>query len=575
MATSRKPGPTLTRTCPLHRFAPRIAFAGWRRLCSTVLVAVAAPAFGQQAPDGQGPGITRPLPGAGAQSDAQQPPESDAGRPGQREGTPPPPNFTVAAALLLTATDNAELTPQPRSDYLVEGRLNLRLNLPYRRLQGFVDYTLAAVHFGRSSEADEFLNALESDVTAEVIEQHGFVELAASAGQQLRSAFGAATLSQGVSSDATTLSSTVANPNRVESATYRLAPYFRGRLGEDGQFEARAERSETKFRGLDGDDFGTQRASLLADGGVRPRALRWRTQLTGAIYDFERGRRTNEVILRGDLGWALDEETVVSLIAGREGNNFQTAERQYGTIYGASLDWRPSERTQFFAEAVHRFFGNEHTVTFSHRMSRMAIFVSDSLTVVPPDRLSTAGLASAFDMLFLQFAGVEPDPARRRALVRDTLLRNGIDPSQQLVSNFLTNSPLLERHQSVGLSWTDARDVVTLGLARDESRPVDTLVLPPPADDFASTAQVNQTGAILSWAHRLTPVATLTLNSILQRTTGELPSQSTNLRSLSALWSWQLSPLTTLALSARHDRFASEFTPYRVNTLTAALRTQF
>ncbi|MCG3188172.1 MAG: hypothetical protein LKCHEGNO_00065 [Burkholderiaceae bacterium] len=573
MATSQGKGQVPATTLPKNRCDASVGLAE-RARCLVSLTALAAatiPAFGQQAPGGVGP-----LPGEPPPNDARQPPnDGAAARANQPGGASQPPILVIGAAVLLTATDNADLTPQPRSDYLAEGRLNLRLNLPYRRLRGYFDYTLAAVHFGRSSESDEILNALESELTAEVIEQHGFVEAAASVGQQLRSAFGAATLSQGVSNETTTLSPTAANPNRIESATYRVAPYLRARLGESGQFEARAEQSETRFRGLDGNDFSTQRARLLADGGVRPRALRWRTQFDAAIYDFDSGRRTHEAMLRGDLGWAFDEEKVVSLIAGREGNNFQTAQRRYGTIYGASLDWRPSERTQFYAEGLHRFFGMGHTVTFSHRESRMAITVSDSRTVVAPDRLSAGGLAPAYDVLFLQFAGAEPDPVRRRALVQDTLLRNGIDPTEQIVSDFLTNGAMIVSRQTVALSWTHARDLVTLGLERVENRRADTLVQLPSTDSFAATDRVDQTGGILTWAHRLTPTATLTLAGTVQRTTGELSSQATTLHSVSILWSSRLSETTTLALSGRHDRFASDSSPYRVNTVTASIRTQF
>ncbi len=555
---------------PAAKHVPRFDFAAHlRRSLSLATLAVAvAPALGQQTEGG-----TRTVPGA-----AQQPPEagtSGSGQPGQGTAAPLPPNLVIGAAVLLTATDNVDLSTQPRHDYLVEGRLNLRLTLPYRRVRGYFDYTLAAVHFGRGEESDEFLNALESELTAELIEQHGFVDVSASVGQQLRSAFGAATLAQGVSSDTTSLSPSVANSNQIESATYRVSPYLRGRLGDDGQLEARVEQSETKFRGLDGSDFSTQRALLLADSGIRPRALRWRAQFSGAIYDFEGGRRTHEGMLRGDLGWAFNEETVASLIGGREGNNFQTAERRYASIYGANVDWRPSERTQFYGEGLHRFFGTGHTVSLSHRVSRMAIVVSDSRAVVAPDRFSDRGLASAFDVLFLQFAGIQPDPVRRRALVQETLARNGIDPSEQIVSDFVTNSVMVVRSQNLGISWTHVRDVVTFGVARTESRRADTLALPPPTDDFASTNRVDQSGAILSWAHRLTPTTTLTLVGGMQRTTGELPSQSTTLRSMSAQWALQLGPLTSLAVGFRHDSFDSTTSPYRANTATASLRTQF
>lgn len=540
-----------------------------------LLLMVAAPAVAQLPPDGTGPGDTRQLPGVAASSDAPHPSAPGSAQAAGRTAAPQPPILAVGAALLLTATDNADLTTQPRHDYLVEGRLNLRLSLPYRRLRGFADYTLAAVHFGRGNESDEFLNALESELTAEVIEQYGFIDVSASIGQQMRSAFGAPTLSQGVSSETTGLSPTVANANRIESATYRVAPYLRGRLGDDGQVEARVEQTDIRFRGFEGNDFTTQRARLLADGGVRPRSLRWRAQIDGAIYDFEGGRRTHEALLRGDLGWAFNEEIVASLIGGREANNFQTAERRFGTVYGASVDWRPSERTQLYAEGLHRLFGTGHLATLSHRVSRMAIIASDSRTVIPPDRFSRGVLGSAFDVLFLQFAGVEPDPVRRRALVQDTLARNGVDSSEQVVSDFLTNSVMLVRTQSIALSWTHVRDIVTLGLARTSSRRADTLTLPPSADVFATTNRIDQTGTILTWAHRLTPGATLTLGGSLQRVTGDLSSQSTTLRSLSVLWSMQLSQATTVAFGARHDRFASDSSPYRASTATASLRTQF
>ena len=55
--------------------------------------------------------------------------------------------------------------------------------------------------------------------------------------------------------------------------------------------------------------------------------------------------------------------------------------------------------------------------------------------------------ASTFDLLFAQFATIEPDPVARAQLVNDFLQANGIDPAPSTGTSFLPSQVTLERRK--------------------------------------------------------------------------------------------------------------------------------
>jgi uncharacterized protein (PEP-CTERM system associated) len=265
-------------------------------------------------------------------------------------------------------------------------------------------------------------------------------------------------------------------------------------------------------------------------------------------------------------------------VIGREGNDFQSPKRTYSTLYGANVEWRPNERTRLFAEALHQYFGTGHTLSFTYRLPRWAIIASSSRASTRPgyDRstpLSAQG--TAFEVLYLQLAAIEPDPDRRRILVQDLLARNGIDPSAQLVSSLVTTGVLLTENHKVALSWSGVRDTATFGVAGGRSRRIDRLTDLPLGDDFRTTDRVDQLGAEANWIRRVTPLDSLAVSWSWSRSEAELQLQTALTRTLQIQWVRRFGVGSTLDVGFQHLRFDSTTSGYQSNLLRTTWRTQF
>lgn len=480
-----------------------------------------------------------------------------------------PPVWRAGASAMLIATDNVGLTDANKQSAIgAEAGIDVHLIMPYRRLKGFADYSLFGSATRSEQTAFQHRNELTAGFNAEVIETYAFVDVEASYGTHPESVFGPQTRSLAVE-----------NNNQIEGGTIRVSPSLRGRFGDSGRVEARASESVTKNRGTEVGDAILQTASLSLDSGVQPLATVWKVFAFGGRYDFDAGRRTTEASLRGDIGWAFSAESVASIIFGREGNDFQTSGRVYESTHGLSVDWRPNERTRFYAEGLRRYFGTGYLVTLNYRLPRWVFNASSSRSSSTPgqDR-GPSGLSrgSAFDVLFLQLESVEPDPDRRRMLVQDLLARNGIDGTQQLLPSLATSGVLLAQTHELSASWTGVRDTAALGISRVVSQRLDTLVSLPVTDAFQGADRIEQSGIQASWLHRLTPLDDLSVLATWSRAKGSFPTVTSTTGSAQVRWSRKVSFRSTLGFSLRQEVFSSPTSDsYHANFLSCDWRTQF
>ena len=488
---------------------------------------------------------------------------------GQDGGTGRTPVWRLGASATASATDNAFGSSTNQSGIGTELGFDVGVTLPYRRVRGFADYTLT----GSASRTDETTyrhrNDLRAGLNAEVIESHAFLDLAATYGVQFGSVFGSPDRSL-----------QVLNENRIDTGTISVSPSLRTRLGESGRAEARAVDSTTKYRGSSTGDIHSHSGTLLVDSGVRARALTWKGTASGAIYDPEVGRRTTEASVRGDVGWAFDAETVVSVVAGREGNDFETSGRVYNNLYGLSLDYRPNDRARLYAEGLRRFFGTGYSLSLSYRLPHFALIGTSSRSNSRPglglESSNAFSYGSAYDVLFLQLSSVEPDPDRRRILVRDLLVTNGIDPSGQVVPTIVTSGVLLVQDTSVSAIWTGVRNSIMLSLSQGSSRRLGPLISLPLNDDFRTEDRIEQIGAQAAWMRRLTPNDDLSVALAWSRAKGDLTLRSSNSRSAQVRWARKVGARSTFAVNVSHQLFGtSTDSDYSVNLLSCEYRVRF
>jgi uncharacterized protein (PEP-CTERM system associated) len=270
----------------------------------------------------------------------------------------------------------------------------------------------------------------------------------------------------------------------------------------------------------------------------------------------------------------VDPALRLSVIEGREANNFLTGNREIHDTPGWGVDWRPTERTHVSAEREQRFFGNSHSFVFEHRMPSSVWRYSDTEDVATGFNQPTAGSqGTVFDLLFAQFASQQPDPVLRAKLVSDFLQANGISPTTHIVTGSLASAPTVQRTQELSFAWTGLRDTLTVGATKSEARRLDTVAAV--TDDFANGNLVRARGASIGLAHRLTPLSALNLNLSIVRTTGTSDVDATTLRSVSLAWSGRFGPRINSVIGARHTIFDSLIQPYVESAVFGTFGYQF
>lgn len=465
-----------------------------------------------------------------------------------------------------TLTDNNNLTTSNRqSESITRPTLGVRASADSAHLKGYLDYSLSGLVYGRGTARNELLNALSAFGTAELVENRAFIDLGGNISQQALSAFGQ------LAPD-----SSVANSNRVEVSTFSASPYVRGRLGSAAAYEARLSYSSTRTNSSAASDSSTASGRLRVNGATALSLVNWLAELSHVETDFTEGRRTDADVGRGVLTWIATPQLRVSAIGGAENNNYVGLERQSHSLVGFGVDWRPSERAAISVQRERRFFGSSHAVTFAYRTPRSAWTYSDVRDVSStPAQSGVIGVGGTnFEIVDRLFADTYPDPVSRRPFV-DAFFQgqSALDPNQQAFASFIRSALTVQRVQNLSFALLGLRNTVTLAALQTETRQLDQVVLA--SQDFNSASLIKQRGLSAEWAHRLTPLATLSLLAGYERTTGSLDTQDASLRSLGGRWTTRLGRRTNLSLGARHARFTSATSPYRESAAFGTLEVKY
>lgn len=465
-----------------------------------------------------------------------------------------------------TLTDNVSLSnTSQQAEQITEIGAGIRINIDSGKLKTFFDYSLSNVMYaqGSSPNSTQYQNGLNTFGTLEVVDNWAFVDFSGSISQQAVSAFGTQSIDN-----------TAINANRAEVANYRLSPYVRGRLGDMANYEARYSRA------VSGSDATATSGVTTVDGVVKIsgdssfRSLGWSADASQQSVDYSAGRPTEVDQLNIGLSYLITPQLSVFAHAGREANNYTSFDKQsYGTS-GVGVSWSPSETTKLSASRDHRSFGDAHSLSFEHRTARTAWKFTDTKDVsATPNQTGFARLGSIYDILYIQFASIEPNPISRAQLVNAFLQANGVSPNAVVVSSFLTSAVSLERRQDLSFALLGVRDTVTFIATRSESTRLDTLSTG--VDDFTTSSLVRQRGFSVNYAHRLTPDYSLGILVSQQNTSGDSSLQDTTLRLLSVNVTGKVGKQATVSVGVRHVVSSSSTAPYVENAVIGSLNVQF
>jgi uncharacterized protein (PEP-CTERM system associated) len=469
-----------------------------------------------------------------------------------------------SATASVTLTDNSQLSSTNRqSDLVTQVTPGIRITSTGGRIRGFFDYSLNGLLYANSSASNELQNLLNSAVNVEAIENWAFIDASASITQQYISAYGTQ------SAD-----SSLINANRSEVRTFKVSPYVKGRLAADVDYEARLTQNWTRNSTSEEADYNNSLATfrVASDRGLN--VVNWSADTSFQVYDYTLGRRTEDDRVRGALHFTVNPQLRLSLSGGIESSNVSSVDKETHSTPGAGIEWSPTERTRLSGQYEKRFFGSSHALSFEHRTPRTAWRYSDTQDVENGFGQPVAGqVGTAYDLLFSQFASVQPDPVLRANLVDQFLRANGIAPSTQVFAGSLAAAATRQRRQELSFALLGIRDTVTV--AGFQTRGVRIDPISTAVDDFANNNLVRQRGASLGLAHRVTPVAALNLIASVDRTSGNVASQSTTLRTVRLYWTDQFGPRGDYSLGVRHSTFSSLTGPYTETGVIATIGMRF
>ncbi|MDR2112056.1 MAG: TIGR03016 family PEP-CTERM system-associated outer membrane protein, partial [Candidatus Accumulibacter sp.] len=403
-----------------------------------------------------------------------------------------------------TATDNVGLVKDHReSDWITDVSPGISVSGHGDRLRLNFDYQLHGLFYANDASRNNYQNSLNAAGTLEALEDWFFIDASAAIARQNLSAFSGAADSSVDIND---------SDNTTETRSYRISPYFKGMFGDSAEYLLRYDLGRTSSdEGSAHDDRSSRWAGRVASvNGVS--RFGWAIDAKRGKNDFGQGRDTRSDLVRGVLTYRVDPQFRVSLIAGRESNDYVSDDKKSKTIAGAGFEWTPTDRTVLAASREDRFFGNSDSITFTHRTAGTAWKYIQTKDVQTTANQSSGAVGTYFSLLDSMFSSSIPDPAARAAYVNAMLASSGLSPNAVLQGGFLSTGVTLRQSRELSLALVGARNTLTFAATRGETQNIASgtgsgWFL---GTDFSDLAKVRQTGASVNWSHRLSGLSSLT-----------------------------------------------------------------
>lgn len=478
--------------------------------------------------------------------------------------------WTIVPRITLgeTLTDNVLLSStNKRSEQISEISPGIHIRGESARLKAYFDYSRREMFYAQDSGRNQSQNALNTFGTLEALERLLYVDFSGGIAQQAISAFGVQ--SPGSSS---------INANQTETSSYRLSPYLKGKLAGSADYELRYAASTTHSNSsgsFNASDIDQREWTGRLNGVTTLSSLLWSVDGSQQTLDYSQSRKIEAAHWRATLSYLVDPTLKLSVLGGREENNYLSIDKVGNKNYGYGLEWYPTVRTKFSFEREKRFFGNSHHLAFEHRTAHTALRLSDSrdVSVSPTNGLTGGSIGNIYDLMFSQLASVEPDPVLRAVLVNNFLQANNLAPNTPVTSGFLNSGPTLQRSQNISFALIGVRNTLTFVATQSETQRLG--VLTAGNEDLAQTNAVRQRGFSISLAHQLSPLTSLNLMGTRQASSASSGGAETNIRMFNATLSSKLGAHTTGSFGLRRVTSSGLPNPYTENAFVGTLTLQY
>lgn len=479
-------------------------------------------------------------------------------------------DITPTLSVNETLTDNVGLSATDRQgDLVTDIAPGIRIVGHGDRARLNLDYQLHNHLYARDSSRNRTQNLLNAVGSVEAIEDWLFIDLSGAIAQQSISAFG------GTAPDASRRTG-----NSTETRTFRISPYIEGSFGSLADYRLRHERLISSASSSRVSDLDRKQWEGELKGVTGLSTLTWQLDAMTRTISNGSSRSVDADQARAMLKYRFDPQFRVSILCGREWNNYFGPERIGKAMHGGGIEWSPTERTQVALSRTRRFFGDAQTINLSHRSRQTVWRYSDTKDVtVTANPARIGGYGEMFDLYYSlyapQLAAQYPnDPDGLNNAIVALLQANGITPDQQAGSGFLSARVLLQHRRQLSLALIGVRNTLTLAAVQSDSEPLGSALGGQP-DDFSLASGIRQRGLSANWSHRLSGLSTL--NALVSRqistaTGGSNLETTQNLMLIN--FTTQLAGKTRATLGARHTTVEGA-TTYRENALTGSLSHQF
>ncbi|HEV8553942.1 MAG TPA: TIGR03016 family PEP-CTERM system-associated outer membrane protein [Casimicrobiaceae bacterium] len=465
--------------------------------------------------------------------------------------------WTVSASAGATATYNHYIGANQPDDGLVAC---LTASLAIRGGEGGrlkLNGTLGANQLlCIGGQGNSFAPAVNLAANLEVIEKFFFIDATANASTSYVSPFGPQPANL-----------TVETNNRQITQTYSVSPYIQGVIAPKISYSLR-------------DDNVWTPSSRFGDSSVKAPTTYY-NNLTGQMnsstgywgWSLDYSRQYYDNGLTGGpstlqtahaiASYQVDPQLSLSLRGGYERDKFSNAPTEQGIIYGAGMNWRPTERTSVNGHWEHRFFGSSYSAQLSHRLPNIALSanLSRGLSSYPQIAFQIPGGVTVAQFLDAAFTTRIPDPVERAQAVAQFLAQSGLPPILISPLNFYTTQISLQQTARVSAVWIGKRNSIGFTVFRSKNEQIAGTESELPVG-FQFATNNAQTGCGVNYSHRLSGFTNLVASATYTRTTpngsddAANNARSNNFNTLVGL-STQFSPKTTGSVGLSYFTFDS------------------
>jgi len=394
---------------------------------------------------------------------------------------------------------------------------SLRVDGRGSRVSGYLDYRRDESYSPGHSFLNGGRNFLTSYAAVEAVDNWLYVDASANIVQRDRSVFSP---NSAATSNATA--------NQRETRVFQVSPYVAGRAL--GTTDYLLRYSIVDARSSDATLVPTRVEQLV--GSLRtqagPASMGWFADGHSDRVDNDVVGKRNDQRYRGGIIFPVLRHFHVLAFTGRERTDYVTGSSTSVSTPGAGFEWRPSEHAEAIGMRERRSFGHGHDVLLTYRTARTVWRYSDVKdAAVLPMGLTGFNRGSIYDLMsdLLRTSMSDPVTRNEAAAVRT----NQIGPVGGVAdaSGVLTSRIFVDRTRQASAALSGTRSVFTLLLQQREQHLLGSNA-PGVQDDFALSPDIRDRSALVSWVHRVTPVAELNVSAVFLKRQG---SSATNLES--------------------------------------------